>query len=52
MDFLKPIEVPPIPTYHVMGSDGSIEDSSRGPPEVTDEQVLEWYKNMLTGKSN
>jgi 2-oxoisovalerate dehydrogenase E1 component alpha subunit len=52
MDFLKPIEVPPIPTYHVMDSGGSIGDSSRGPPEVTDEQVLEWYKNMLTGKSN
>ncbi|CAI7670566.1 unnamed protein product [Penicillium pancosmium] len=49
MDFLKPIEVPPIPTYHVMDSGGSIEDSSRELPEVTDGQVLEWYKNMLTG---
>lgn len=50
MDFLKPAEIPSIATYHVMDSDGSVKDPSRGSPNVTDEQVLEWYKNMLTGR--
>ena len=49
MDFLKPAEVTPITTYHVMNADSSIADPSRGPLDVTDEQVLEWYKNMVTG---
>lgn len=50
MDFLNPAEIPAIATYHVMDSDGSVKDSSRGPPDVTDDQVLGWYKNMLTGR--
>lgn len=50
MDFLIPAEIPPIKTYHVMDSGGSVEDSSRRPPDTTDDQVIEWYKNMLTGK--
>ena len=49
MDFLKPAEVTPIATYHVMNADGSVADPDRGPPDVTDEQVVEWYKNMVTG---
>ena len=49
MDFLKPAEVTPIATYHVMDADSSVADPSRGLPNVTDEQVVEWYKNMVTG---
>jgi 2-oxoisovalerate dehydrogenase E1 component alpha subunit len=49
MDFLKPAEVTPIATYHVMDTHSSVADPSRAPPDVTDEQVLEWYKNMVTG---
>jgi 2-oxoisovalerate dehydrogenase E1 component alpha subunit len=32
-----------------MDSDGVIVDKSRGPPEVSNEEAITWYKNMLTG---
>lgn len=50
MNFLKPAEVAPIATYHVMDAESSVADSTREPPDVTDEQVLGWYKNMVTGE--
>lgn len=31
-----------------MSDDGSLEDPNRAEPDVTNEQVLTWYKNMLT----
>ena len=31
-----------------MNSDGEIEDQARAPLDVTNEQVLTWYKNMMT----
>lgn len=49
MSFLKASDLPAIPTYRVMDSDGALVDSSRKEPNVTDEQALEWYKNMLSG---
>ncbi|KAL3488350.1 thiamine diphosphate-binding protein [Aspergillus germanicus] len=48
MGFLEPSSVPPLPTYHVMNSSGEMEDPARAPPDVTNEQALEWYQNMLT----
>ena len=50
MDFLKPATLPPIATYRVLNSMGVMQDPTREPPDVTDEQVLEWYHNMLTGE--
>ena len=38
-----------IPTYRVMDSDGTIVDESRKPSDISDEEVLTWYKDMLTG---
>lgn len=38
-----------IPSYHVMTYDGILADQGRAEPDVTDEQALIWYKNMLTG---
>lgn len=38
-----------MPTYRVMDSDGIIVDESRAPTDVSDEEVISWYKNMLTG---
>jgi hypothetical protein len=32
-----------------MNADGVMEDPSRSPVDVTDKQVLTWYKNMVTG---
>lgn len=40
-----------MPTYRVMDSDGIIVDEDRKPLDVSDEEVLTWYKNMLTGAS-
>ncbi|GLI76402.1 hypothetical protein PoHVEF18_004675 [Penicillium ochrochloron] len=48
MSFLKASDLPAIPTYRVIDSDGELVDKSRGPPDVSDEEVLTWYKNMLT----
>lgn len=49
MSFINPSEHAAIPTYRVMDSDGVIVDKSRGPPDVASEEVITWYKNMLTG---
>lgn len=49
MDFITPSKLPTISTYRVMSDDGSLEDPTREEPDVTDEQILTWYKNMLTG---
>ncbi|PTU24046.1 hypothetical protein P175DRAFT_017814 [Aspergillus ochraceoroseus IBT 24754] len=50
MSFVNPSNTPSIPTYRVMDSDGVLVDKSRKPPNVSNEQVLTWYKNMLTGR--
>ena len=33
-----------------MNADSVIEDESRISSDLTDEQILTWYKNMLTGE--
>ena len=38
-----------IPTYRVMDSDGVIVDKAREPADSSDEEVLTWYKDMVTG---
>ncbi|KAJ5129513.1 uncharacterized protein N7515_005552 [Penicillium bovifimosum] len=48
MSFLKASDLPAIPTYRVMDSDGEMVDKTRPAPDVTDEEVLTWYKNMLS----
>jgi len=49
MSFLKASDLPAIPTYRVMDSDGHQVDKTRPPPDVTNEEALTWYKNMLSG---
>ncbi|KAG8665126.1 uncharacterized protein FPOAC1_013104 [Fusarium poae] len=48
MEFVTPTQFPVIPTYTVMNSEGNLEDQQRQNPEVSEEQALGWYKNMLT----
>ncbi|KGO41060.1 Dehydrogenase, E1 component [Penicillium expansum] len=48
MAFLKASDLPAIPTYRVMDSDGYQVDKTRPAPDVTNEEVLSWYKNMLS----
>ena len=52
MSFQQPSTHPAIPTYRVMDSDGVIVDKERETPDVPDEEILTWYKNMLTGKQH
>ncbi|KAK7905503.1 hypothetical protein LTR67_000226 [Exophiala xenobiotica] len=47
MEFLNPKTLPPISTYRMMNNDGIIEDESQASLDVRDEQVIEWYKNMV-----
>lgn len=49
MHFVVPQNMPPIATYRIMNSEGVIEDESQKPEGVTNEQVVGWYKGMLTG---
>jgi 2-oxoisovalerate dehydrogenase E1 component subunit alpha len=49
MEFVTPSDFPIIPTYHVMNLDGIMEDKTRARPDVSNEQALTWYRNMLTG---
>jgi 2-oxoisovalerate dehydrogenase E1 component alpha subunit len=49
MSFLKASDLPAIPTYRVMDSDGEMVDKTRPAPDATNEEVLTWYKNMLSG---
>lgn len=51
MDFVMPSNYPIIPTYRVIDANGVMVDKDRPEPDVTDEQVLTWYRNMLTGMS-
>ncbi|KAJ5902799.1 hypothetical protein N7495_003327, partial [Penicillium taxi] len=48
ISFLQASDLPSIPTYRVMNSDGQLVDKTRAPPDISDEEVLTWYKNMLT----
>ncbi|KAL2870287.1 thiamine pyrophosphate-dependent dehydrogenase E1 component subunit alpha [Aspergillus lucknowensis] len=48
MTFINPQESASIPTYRVMDSDGLLVDRSRGEIGISNEEVLTWYKNMLT----
>ena len=47
--FEQPSTHPAMPTYRVMDSDGIIVDESRKPSDISYEEILKWYKNMLTG---
>lgn len=51
MAFSRPSSLPAMPTYRVMDSDGVIVDTKHEPSDVSTEEVITWYKNMLTGMS-
>lgn len=37
-----------MPTYRIMDQDGAIVDKDRGEPDISNEELLKWYKDMLT----
>lgn len=49
MSFINPTDLPSIPTFRVMNSDGELLDPNRKPLGVSNEEILTWYKNMLAG---
>ena len=50
MAFINPSDMPNIPTYRIMDSDGELVQKDRQRPvNVSNEEILTWYKNMLTG---
>ncbi|KAK5095935.1 hypothetical protein LTS08_007816 [Lithohypha guttulata] len=48
MDFITPQNLPPIATYRVLNASGQMQDPNRTAPDVSAEQALGWYKNMVT----
>ncbi|EED21194.1 2-oxoisovalerate dehydrogenase complex alpha subunit, putative [Talaromyces stipitatus ATCC 10500] len=48
MAFSRPSSSPAMPTYRVMDSDGVIVDKKHEPTDVSTEEIITWYKNMLT----
>lgn len=51
LSFEHPSTHPAMPTYRVMDSDGVIVDESRKPSAISNEEIVKWYRNMLTGTS-
>lgn len=47
--FSHPSTHPAMPTYRVMDSDGIVVDESRRPTDISDEEIISWYKDMVTG---
>jgi len=48
MAFQNPTENAAMPTYRIMDADGNIVDNTRDPQNASDEDVVMWYRNMLT----
>ena len=48
LSFERPSTHTAIPTYRVMDSDGVVVDESHKPSVIDKEEVLTWYRNMLT----
>lgn len=48
LQFNRPAEKPAMPTYRIIDSDGQVIDRNKK-PDVSREEVLKWYHDMLTG---
>lgn len=48
MKFQNPTEEAAMPTYRIMDADGNIVDNTRDPQSASDDEVITWYRNMLT----
>jgi 2-oxoisovalerate dehydrogenase E1 component alpha subunit len=48
MRFQNPTEETAMPTYRIMDADGNIVDNTRDPQSASDDEVIQWYRNMLT----
>ena len=48
LTFERPSSHPAIPTYRIMDSDGVIVDKAHAPTDISDEEALKLYRDMLT----
>ncbi|KAM0803750.1 branched chain alpha-keto acid dehydrogenase complex, alpha subunit [Usnea florida] len=48
LSFAHPSTHPAMPTYRVMDSDGVVVDDSRKPSGISNDEIVKWYKNMVT----
>lgn len=48
MTFVDPFEKAVIPSFRVMNGDGVIETHAEHLGDLTNEQIITWYKNMIT----
>ncbi|KAF2092127.1 hypothetical protein K490DRAFT_70799 [Saccharata proteae CBS 121410] len=46
--FVRPSEKKAMPTYRILDQDGAIVDKSRAPLDIPHEDIITWYKNMVT----
>ena len=49
LSFVDPSTHPAIPTYRVMDSEGVVVDKNWVLADASEEDVVGWYKNMVTG---
>ena len=48
MEFQNPAETHAMSTYRIMDADGIVVDTTRDPQNASDDEIVKWYKNMLT----
>jgi 2-oxoisovalerate dehydrogenase E1 component alpha subunit len=48
MKFQNPAEETAMPTYRIMDADGNVVDNTRDPQSASNEEIVKWYRNMLT----
>lgn len=48
MKFQNPAEATSMATYRIMDTDGKVVDKSWSSPSATDDEIIQWYRNMLT----
>lgn len=49
MEWIVPAEHPRIPTFRILNIDNKIEDASLLTSEIPKDEIVRWYKNMVTG---
>jgi len=50
LDFVKPSKLSALPTYRILDQDGVIVDKDKKPLDISEQEVLKMYKDMVTGK--
>jgi hypothetical protein len=49
LEIARPQDKNAMPTYRIMDQDGVVVDKTRAPKDISDEEMIKLYKDMLTG---